>query len=79
MSCLATRACAAACFEPLRSSCTTIIANAMPIMIVATPGTMKAKRQPRYWPITPVTSADEATPRLPQTPFNPISRPSLSA
>ena len=26
-----------------------------------------------------VTSADDATPRLPHTPFSPISRPSLSA
>ena len=79
MSCFATRACAAACLVPVRSSCTTISAKATPIRIVTIPGTMKAQRQPRYCPITPVTSADDATPRLPQTPFRPISRPSLSA
>ena len=47
--------------------------------MVMIPGTMKAARQPKYCPTTPVTSADDATPRLPQTPFKPISRPSLSA
>jgi hypothetical protein len=79
MSCLAMRACAAACLEPDRSSCTTIMAKATPIRIVMMPGTTKAERQPKYCPITPVASADDATPRLPQTPFRPISRPSLSA
>ena len=42
MSFLATRACAAACFVPLRSSCTTISAKVLPSSTVATPGMMKA-------------------------------------
>ena len=35
----------------------------MPIRTVTTPGMKKAQRQPRYWPTTPVTSADDATPQ----------------
>ena len=56
MSCLATLACAAACLVPVRSSCTTISAKATPISMVTMPGTINAQRQPKYWPITPVTS-----------------------
>src|SRR4051794_652557 len=49
--------------------CRTHIAKATPSAAASKPGRMKAQRQPSNWQAMPVTSADDATPRLPQTPL----------
>ena len=50
-----------------------------PQTMASAPGTAKAARQPSVWTSTPVTSAATATPRLPASPFTPITAPGLGA
>src|SRR5271165_3395477 len=62
-----------------RTSWRTRVMNVTPTPMVTTPGSANAHRQPRYCAITPVMTAEDATPRLPHTPLMPTWRPSLSA
>ena len=73
------RAAAPACLWPVRASWRTRPMNVTPTPIVTSPGSANAQRQPRYWAMTPVTTAEEATPKLPHNPLMPTWRPSLSA
>ena len=79
MSCAAMRTGAVAALCARRSSCTTENMKAIPAAMAMAPGAMKAARQPTNWLSTPVATAELATPKFPNTPLSPISRPSFGA
>ena len=60
----------------ITAECSCRRANRAPMQMESRPGTIKAQRQPKVSAIAPARSAENATPRLPYTPFAPSVRPS---